>query len=75
MMVTCDNAEIGHGEVDITIISLVIEAANSGKSMIHVVSDDTDVFVLLVYWVCRKELQCKVQMDWSGGVGHQWHLR
>ena len=33
------------------------------------VSDDTDVFVLIVYWVHRTALQCKVQMErWNGTV-------
>ena len=37
--------------------------------MIRVLSDDTDVFVLLIYWVFRKQVQCKVQMErWDGTV-------
>ena len=32
-------------------------------------SDDTDVFVLLVYWTYRAKLECKVQMErWDGTV-------
>ena len=39
------------------------------KIVIRVVSDDTDVFVLLIYWVHRAALQCKVQMEgWNGTV-------
>ena len=38
-------------------------------AVIRVLSDDTDVFVLLVYWVRRKELESKVQMErWDGTV-------
>ena len=30
---------------------------------------DTDVFVLLLYWVNRADMQCKVQMGrWDGSV-------
>ena len=37
--------------------------------MIRVFSDDTDVFVLLVYWVYRAAIRCKVQMErWDGMV-------
>ena len=45
-------------------ISYVLQAANHGKSVIRVLSDDTDVFVLLVYWVHRSA-RCR----WSGGMG------
>ena len=68
-MDTLDDDMFSNDEADITMISYVIEAANSGKTVIRVLSDDTDVFVLLVYWVCRKELECKVQMErWDGTV-------
>ena len=44
-------------------------SSNNGKGVIHVLSDDTDVFVLLVYWVHRADLQCKVQMEqWDGTI-------
>ena len=37
--------------------------------MIRVLSDDTDVFILLVYWVYLEGLQCMVQMEqWDGTV-------
>ena len=58
-----------HDEADITMISYVLEAANCGKKVIRVLSDDTDVLVLLVYWVFRRQLACKVQMErWDGTV-------
>ena len=31
--------------------------------MIRVLSDDTDVFVLPIYWVFRRQLKCKIQME------------
>ena len=32
-------------------------------------SDDTDVFILLLYWVNWADLQCKVQIKrWGGSV-------
>ena len=62
-METQDDGAFSHDEADVTMISYVLQAANCGKSVIRVLSDDTDVFVLLVYWVHRASLQCKVQME------------
>ena len=48
----------------ITIISYILKAAaNHGMSIICVLSDSTEVFVLLVHWVYQAELQCKVKME------------
>ena len=35
---------------EFTTLFYLIDAANSGKSMISILSEDTDVFVLLVCW-------------------------
>ena len=48
---------------EFTTIFYLIDAANSGKIMIHVLTEDTDVFVLLVCWVYQEEMECKVQME------------
>ena len=43
----------------------------SSARVVRVVSDDTDVFVLLVYWVWKADLvsTCKVQMErWDGRI-------
>ena len=70
--VTLESVEdgfFGHDEADITIISYVLHAAQSGKGVVRILCDDTDVFVLLVYWVFRKDLRCKVQMErWDGTI-------
>ena len=44
-----DDAAFSHDEADVTIISYVLQAANHGKSMIRVLSDDTAIFVFN-YW-------------------------
>ena len=68
-METLNDGVFGHDEADITMVSYVLEAANFGKDVIRVLSDDTDVLILLVYWVYREGLQCKVQMErWDGTV-------
>ena len=49
--------------------SFFLEAAKSGKDGISKLRDDTDVFVLLAYWVNLADLQYKVQMErWDGSV-------
>ena len=64
---TKDNRAFCHDEADITMISYILEAAYCGKGVICVVSDDTGVCVLLVYWVFRLQLASKVQMEcWDG---------
>ena len=64
-----DNCIVEHEEADIIIISYVLEAVKAGKECIRVVSDDTDVFVLLVYWVWKLDIKITVQMQkWNGEV-------
>ena len=41
-----NDGAFGHDEADITMVSCVIQAANYGKYVIRMVSDDTDVNVL-----------------------------
>ena len=52
-----------HDEADITMISYLLMAAKSGTEVVRALSDDTDVFVLLVYWVYRHQIQATVQME------------
>ena len=57
-----------HDEADVTMFH-VLQAANFGKKVICILSDDTVVFILLVYWVYWAGLQYKVQMEqWDGTV-------
>ena len=64
-----DDSAFDHDEADITMISYVNEAAKCGNDVMRVLSDDTGVFVLLVYWVYREEMTSKVQMErWDGTV-------
>ena len=66
-----DGGVFGHDEADITIISYMLQAADDGRHVVRVVSDDTDIFVLLVYWTWRCDLHDRlaVQMEkWDGVV-------
>ena len=64
-----------HDEADITMILYLLMAAEFGTRVICILLDDTDVFVLLVYWVYRYDIQATVQMEvgWIN-LGHQCHL-
>ena len=62
-----EDSDFCHEEAEISMFSHVLNASASGKHVIRVISDDTDVFVLLVFWVYQNNLQCKVQMQhWDG---------
>ncbi len=51
-------------------ISYLLQTADSDTQVICILSDDTDVFVLLVYWVHKNDIQAKVQMGrWDETVG------
>ena len=66
MMETWDDGVFDHDEEMVSyIVSYVLKAAENGKRVICVLSDDTDMFVLLVYWVYRADLELlyKVQME------------
>ena len=41
----------------------MLQVAEFGKDVIRILSDDTDVFVMLVYCVCKMKLHCSVQME------------
>lgn len=48
-MMSREDAEVTHDEADITLVSYMLKAAENGAATIQIVSDETDVFVLLVY--------------------------
>ena len=57
-----------HDEADVTMVASLLKEAGHGRVM-RVLSDDTDVFVLLVYWVWKVQLSCSVQMKrWDGSI-------
>ena len=63
------NGVFSHEEADITMISYLLMATEYDTPVIRILSDDTDVFVLLLYWVYRQKFQATVQMQqWDGAV-------
>ena len=62
-MVGREESMYSHVETDITIISYLQETVKNGKNIVRVISNDTDVFVLLIYWVWRLQMTARVQLD------------
>ena len=63
------NGGFEHEEADVTMIAHLLQAAESGQSVIRILTDDTDVFILLVYCVWKMQLHSAVQMErWNGVV-------
>ena len=65
---TQDTGAFGHKEADVTIISYVLQAVGEGKNVMRVFCDDTDVFVLLVFWMWRNQLVDTCQMQIERGM-------
>ena len=68
---TQDTGAFGHEEADVTIISCVLQAVGEGTNVVRVFCDDTDVFVLIVFWMWRNQLvdTCQMQIErWDGTV-------
>ena len=66
-----DDGVFLHDEADITIINYMFQAADAGRQVVRILRGDTDIFVLVVYWTWRYDLQVRVsvQMEkWDGGV-------
>ncbi|KAK3894973.1 hypothetical protein Pcinc_001266 [Petrolisthes cinctipes] len=60
---TQTNLRNTHEEADVIIVNQLVYLAARGASNITVVSDDTDVFVLLLYFYCKEKLTCEVFMQ------------
>ena len=62
---------VTHDEADVTLCSYMLKPVAEGAQTIRILSDDTDVFVLLVYWTSRMQVVAKIQMEkWNGDVLH-----
>ena len=49
-LVSRTDSIVRHDEADISLISYMLKAAAAGAYIVRILSDDTDVFVLLVHW-------------------------
>jgi len=55
-----------HEEADVIIVQQVVKIANEGVKSIRVICDDTDVFVLLMYFFYTLGLSCMLTMESTG---------
>ena len=55
-----------HEEADVIIVQQVAKLANAGTPSIRVICDDTDVFVLLMYFYHSLGLTCALTMESTG---------
>ena len=71
LMVGDDEGLLNHDEADVLMISYMIEAVRKGKRVIRIISDDTDVLILLVFWVGKLMNTSLNQLEkWDGSVLH-----
>ena len=47
----------------------MLDAVRHGASTVRILSDDTDVFVIMVYWCWKAGITTNLQMEkWNGTV-------
>ena len=51
-----------HEEADVIIVQQIVHLALKGAQSIQVISDDTDVFVLLLHFFALEKLTCRIFM-------------
>ena len=71
LMVGADEGLVIHEEADVLMGFFIIDAVRDGKKVIRILSDDTDVFAILIFWVRKLGIKALVQMEkWHGTVLH-----
>ena len=69
LMVGADEGLFNHEEADVLMVSFIIDAVRDGKKVIRILSDDTDGFAILIFWVRKLSIKALVQMEkWDGTV-------
>ena len=73
---SASNGVFNHDEADITMISYLLMVAETDTRAIRILSDDTDKFALLMYWMYRKKNPGRSANGAVGWIrlGHQCHL-
>ena len=66
-----DDGVFLHVEAEVTIISYIFQATDDSRQVVRILTDDSDISVLLVFWIWRCGSQDKlvIQMEkWNGVV-------
>lgn len=58
---------VTHAEEDVTLCSYMLKTVADGVQTMRILSDDTDIFVLLVYWTSRIQITAKIQLEKLNG--------
>ena len=58
-----DEGLFNHEEADVLMASFMIDAVRDGKKVILILSDDTYVFVILIFWVRKLGIEALKQME------------
>ena len=67
-MVSRAGSIVTHDKADVSLISYMLDAARYGTKTVHILSDDTDVFVLIVYWCWKVGITSHLQMQRRDGT-------
>ena len=64
-----DEGLLNHKDVDVLMASYILKAAHEEKRVIQILSIDTDVFVILIYFVSKYSIAGLVLMErWDGSM-------
>ena len=70
-MVGEEEGLFNHEDADVLMASFMIDDVRDGKKVIRILSKDTDVFVILIFWVRKLSIKALVQMEkWDRTVLH-----
>ena len=58
-----DDPRTTHEETNVTMVYQVLKIAQSSEQSIKVISDETDVFVLLMHFCSEQKLRCRLIME------------
>ena len=60
---------VRHNKADNSLVSYMPHASNGGAQQTRIVSDDTDMFVLLLYWPWKANVMEEIQIQkWDGDI-------
>ena len=66
-----DEVLFNHEEADVLMVSFMIDAVRYGKKVIRILNDDTDVYIILIFWVRKLSINSLVQLEkWDRTVLH-----
>ena len=71
LLVGEDEGMSNHEEAAVLTVSFMVDALRAGKMVIRIVIDETDVIVILIFWVWKLSIKALAQMEqWAGTVLH-----